>query len=169
MTKGYSSGNGGGLINSGLITVRNVTFLDNHAAGRGGGIQNYGSTPTVENSTFSGNVADTYWACILINNGSVTVSNSTFYNNSAASQGGGIFTFGSLTLTNQTSLTTKPVLAAPCGLGSGGSINSINSLFVKGAVTTAMAQRPAAAITILPMIQAAAQPSSIHLPYCLYA
>ena len=132
VTKGYSSGNGGGLINSGVTTVRNVTFLDNHAAGRGGGIQNYG-TLTVENSTFSGNVADTYGGGILINNGIVTVSNSTFYNNSAASQGGGIFTFGSLTLTNDTFSDNKAGSGSALRVGFGGSINSINSLFVKGA------------------------------------
>ena len=74
--------------------MNNVTFLDNHALLRGGAIQNY-STLTVKNSTFSGNVADTYGGGILINNGTATVTNSTFYNNSA-SQGGGIFTFSAL-------------------------------------------------------------------------
>src|SRR5215469_12178927 len=52
---GSVNGNGGGIDNSGMLTVTNSTFSDNHGNG-GGGIDNMG-TLTVTNSTFSNNVA----------------------------------------------------------------------------------------------------------------
>jgi len=48
-----SSGNGGGIYNTGTLNVTNSTFSDNSAGGSGGGIFNTG-TLNVSNSTFSG-------------------------------------------------------------------------------------------------------------------
>jgi CSLREA domain-containing protein len=48
---------GGGIANSGTLTVTNSTFSGNSAPGGGGGIANNGGTLTVTNSTFSGNSA----------------------------------------------------------------------------------------------------------------
>ncbi len=131
VTKGLSGTNGGGLTNNygATTTVNNVTFSDNHALVRGGGIQNYG-TLAVTNGTFSGNIANDYGGAILINSGTVTVTNSTFFDNHAGG-GGGIFTFGVLNLVNDT-------FAGNTGSGgalrnSGGSISSVNSIFVKEA------------------------------------
>ena len=105
---------GGGIDNSGTLTVSNST-IDNNTASNGiidfggGGIFNVG-TLTVSNSTIANNSATgSYGSGGGIDNdaGTLTVSNSTIANNSAVGTGGGIFTWfgsgtGSLTVTDST-------------------------------------------------------------------
>ncbi len=71
---GGNSSNGGGISNSGTLTVSNSTFSGNSAASIGGGISNDG-TLTVSNSTLSGNSATVGGG--ILNVGTLTVSNST--------------------------------------------------------------------------------------------
>jgi hypothetical protein len=102
---------GGGIVNSGTLTITNSTFSGNSAvltgpnAGGGGCIGNFG-TVTVTNSTFSGNSANTGGGggCIANNSGTVTVTNSTFSGNIAGGStcGGAISNGGTLTVTNST-------------------------------------------------------------------
>ena len=79
---------GGGLFNSGTVTISNSTFANNSASGSssGGGLAN-GGTVTISNSTFANNSAGGGGGG-LINEGTVTISNSTFANNSAGGGGG---------------------------------------------------------------------------------
>jgi len=67
------SGNGGGVDNSGTLTVSNSVFSSNSAGTYGGGLDNEGG-------------------------GTATVSNSTFTSNSAGSLGGGINNGGTATV-----------------------------------------------------------------------
>ena len=90
------SGDGGGIFNSGTITLTNCTLSDNSAdGGEGGGIFNSG-TLALTNCTLSGNHADnTGTGGAIYNDGSagtalVTITNSTLSGNSAT-QGGGIY------------------------------------------------------------------------------
>jgi hypothetical protein len=101
-------GDGGGIDNSGTLTVTNSTFAGNSAGGHplsgwhasnGGGIDNSG-TLTVTNSTFAGNSASNGGG--IHNSGTLTVTNSTFAGNSATYDGGGIDNSGTLTVTNST-------------------------------------------------------------------
>ena len=72
---------GGGIYNSGTLTVTNCTFYDNLAEQTGGGIYNSG-TLTVTNTTFSLNTAGTYGGGIYNSTGSaMTLSNSIFAGN----------------------------------------------------------------------------------------
>ena len=88
ITGGRTYGDGGGIYNSGTLTLTNSTVSGNTASSSyysyyysyGGGIYN-GGTLTLTNSTVSGN----------------TASSSYYY-----SYGGGIFNGGTLTLTNST-------------------------------------------------------------------
>ncbi|MBW8036507.1 MAG: hypothetical protein FVQ79_13000, partial [Planctomycetes bacterium] len=83
-------GRGGGMYNYGSSpTVSNCTFSGNSAGISGGGMRNEdNSSPTVSNCTFTGNLADSTGGGMLNYNSSPTVSNCTFRGNSAASGGG---------------------------------------------------------------------------------
>ncbi len=98
-----SSFGGGGIENSGTVTVSNCTFSGNNADG-GGGIYNYAGNLTVNHSTFSGNSADHLGGGGIHNSlGTAAVSNSTFSGNHADGPGGGISNrYGTLTVSNST-------------------------------------------------------------------
>jgi hypothetical protein len=112
---------GGGILNSGLLTINNCTVSGNQVFGSnsqfkytyGGGIFN-GGTLTINNSTINGNSAACgYLGCAgfgggIYSNGRLTISNSTIagnfaYAHFAYSQGGGIEESHSvLTISNST-------------------------------------------------------------------
>ncbi len=95
------SGSGGGVLNSGTLTVDNSTISGN-SAGIGGGISG-GGIMTISNSTISGNVASNLGGGIA-NGGATMVRNSTIAGNSAGF-GAGIYngsTSGPLTINNST-------------------------------------------------------------------
>ena len=99
------SGNGGGAIhNAGTLTVVGSTFSNNTSA-PGGAMEVDGGAVTISDSTFYGNSAinGTAGGVMFINgNGPlalVAISNSTLSGNSAQS-GGGIYNYGTLTVTN---------------------------------------------------------------------
>ncbi|MEZ4514130.1 MAG: choice-of-anchor Q domain-containing protein [Chloroflexota bacterium] len=87
---------GGGIYNSGTLTVSNSTIPGNTGGRAGGGIYNINGTLTVSNSTISGNTAGSYGGGIY-NQGSLTMNNSTLANNGAF-VGGGIANFGTIYL-----------------------------------------------------------------------
>ena len=103
---------GGGIVNGGNLTVRNVVLSNNHAVYSGGGIDNYG-TLTLDKSRVTGNGRADYYASdrllfftdgggiySVYNNASLTITDSTVSGNNA-SQGGGIYA-ASATITNTT-------------------------------------------------------------------
>ncbi len=102
-----ASGSGGGIDNSGTVTLTNCTVGGNTATGMGGGIFNNG-TVTLTNSTVSGNKTSSYYSFGggIYNMGTVMLTNSTVSGNTAYtytySCGGGIFNIGTVTLTNST-------------------------------------------------------------------
>ena len=94
----------GGAIDNfdGTLVITNSTFTNNYAFNYGGGIETNGSV-TISNSTFSGNTTDGSGGALEnFGTGSVTISNSTFYNNSAVEWGGAIENGETLTITNST-------------------------------------------------------------------
>jgi len=127
ITKGYTSGNGGGIYNSGTLTVTNSAFSGNNADW-GGGIANY-SALTVTNSTFSGNTAS--WAGGIYNEDTLTVTNSTFSDNSASyGDGGGIMNNGgTLTVTNSNFSGNFASSGFGGGVYNGGTLTITNSTF----------------------------------------
>jgi hypothetical protein len=97
-----SAPNGGGIYNDhGTLTVSHSTFSSNSGSQEGGGISNYLGTVTVSNSTLSANSASSYGGGIASHyGGAVTVSDSTLSSNSA-SIGGGIWNYvGRVTVTS---------------------------------------------------------------------
>ena len=93
---GSNDGNGGGINNSGTLTVTDSTFADNFSNfGDGGGIYNTG-TLTVTDSTVADNSAGGGGG--VYNTGTLTVTHSTFAYNSTIGGGGINNTGGSVTL-----------------------------------------------------------------------
>ena len=94
---GGSHSSGGGMynINGSSPTVNNCTFSENTATGEishGGGMYNAnGSNPTVTNCNFSGNTSSRHGGGMSNNHGSPTVTNCTFTNNSSVHWGGGMY------------------------------------------------------------------------------
>ncbi|MGD8457407.1 MAG: sortase [Anaerolineales bacterium] len=92
---------GGGIYNSGIIgAITNSTFSGNTAV-EGGGINNAVSTSaitTIDNVTFSTNMATVSGGGIYVNGVISIITNSIFSDNTATDSGGGIFNnFGTIT------------------------------------------------------------------------
>ena len=118
---GKPTGNGGGILNEGELTLANSTIGANTASDNRGGIYNAGGTVTLTNSTITDNTATrgggirnagggmvTLTNSTITDNtptrggGTVTLTNSTISGNTAPCGGGGIYNQGELTLTNGT-------------------------------------------------------------------
>ncbi len=101
-----SAGAGGGIRSNGNLTVRNSTFSNNQVSSTGGGIAvtSSAATTVVEGSTFSGNSAETGGG--LYNFGTLTLSNSTFTTNTAT-RGGGFFNQGRTTTVSYSRFTNN--------------------------------------------------------------
>lgn len=92
---------GGGILNSGTLTLTDTTFSDNNAIDGGGGIYNT-STATITDSTFSGNSAALGGGIYNTGGATMTVTNSTISGNTVSNDGGGIVNEHTLTLTDST-------------------------------------------------------------------
>ena len=90
-----ASEDGGGIINSGTLTLTNVSVIDNTVGGlfAGGGINNNGRL-TLINSTVGGNTANTDAG--ITNSGTLELFESTITGNSAVGRGGGVGNFASM-------------------------------------------------------------------------
>jgi hypothetical protein len=142
-----ASGDGGGVLNNGTLTVTNTTFRGNQAqtgeegpGGNGGGICNHGSL-TVTNSTFEDNTATGLTqppifgqGGAIFNDNDATITNSSFHGNQAFS-GGAIFTGsssdGGVLVVNSSVFYENQITASylsGTGIGGGGGI--FNQAFI---------------------------------------
>ncbi len=99
-----ASNDGGGIYNSGTMTVIGSTISGNTArSSSGGGICSSEGTLTVVGSRILGNWSQHYGGGIHIYSGSATITNSAIFDNLASWYGGGIHnTSGTLTVTGST-------------------------------------------------------------------
>ncbi len=96
-----TSANGGGIVNSGVLTVTNCTFSADSAQA-GGAIYNQG-TLTISGSTFTGNSTSVGGGGAIENVAVLSASDCTFSGNTAATNGGAIDNnTGTLALTSCT-------------------------------------------------------------------
>lgn len=91
---------GGGIVNSGTLTVNKSSIYGNSSKGDGGGILNSGEL-TITNSTIANNIAtETGGAINNTSSGNLTIKNTTITDNQAEESGGGIVTAGVASLGN---------------------------------------------------------------------
>jgi hypothetical protein len=130
----FSRNQGGGIFNSGTLTLTNCTVRGNSAYNgfypfEGGGIFNSGML-TLTNCTVSGN--DAIYGGGIYNGGTATLTNCTVSGNDAGSVGsgggggGGIFNGGTLTLTNCTVSGNCEINGGGGGLLNGGTATLTN-------------------------------------------
>ena len=100
---GSADRDGGGIYNSGALTMTDIALSGNFAGGSGGGILNDCGTLVMTNGTLSGNSTRGGGGGIFNHAGTLRLTNSTLVGNSAGNRGGGIFNrAGTLRLTNST-------------------------------------------------------------------
>ena len=124
---GGATGAGINKVNSGTLTLTNVTVSNNiNSGGNGGGLFNNGTgTVTIRQSAFTGNRANNGGA---ISNGassrSIALENVTISGNAAAVHGGGVFANSSAVVINMDSVTIASNTADndANGTGNGGGI-----------------------------------------------
>ena len=112
---------GGGIYNSGTLTLTGDVVTHNYSIGAGGGIGNFG-TLTLTDSTVSYNTS-AYTAGGIASSGTLTVTDSTVSHNTTLgpfSRGGGLSVAGTVTLTDSTVSDNSD----PSGLPDGGGLYS---------------------------------------------
>lgn len=106
ITGGNNTGNVGGILNEGTLSLNSLTVSGNKTGVAGGGIYNAtGATLTLNNVTVTGNrtlnLNGGYGAGLYVQGGSVTLTGSTISSNTGQNQGGGIYVNdGTVTATN---------------------------------------------------------------------
>jgi hypothetical protein len=123
----HLSGYGGGILNSGALTITGSTLSGNRAQ-RGGGILNFRAL-TVTNSTFSGNSGSLYGGGIAsVGNSRTTITDSTFSGNT----GSGIVEYASTVTVSSSTFSGTVTNAYSSGDGieaNGGTVTVTNSTF----------------------------------------
>ena len=134
VTKSAVSGNfglaqGGGIFNQGTLRIANSTVFGNEAQGGGGGIENDGTLVVID-STFSSNGGGDGAAGILNDDGgTLTITNSTFFDNTSSHGAGAIANAGTLTITNSTFSGNRCMHDCSAGVENGGTLTVTNSTF----------------------------------------
>jgi hypothetical protein len=140
---GNAAGLGGGVFNSGTLTIINSTF-NNNMASQGGGIYNPGSGMlTISNSTFIGNTAPVAGG-VSFNVGTLQIANSTLSDNSANS-GGGVYNVGTLTIINS-AVSGNMASGNTAGSGGGATFNVATMNVVSSTISGNIATREGAGI-----------------------
>ncbi len=99
---GLISGTGGGIYNSGHLTLSNSNVIENSSSNDGGGVFSNGIL-TVVNTTISGNISGANGGGIYSSGSAVTLINSTVQENSSTNGGGGVLSrIGTVKLSNST-------------------------------------------------------------------
>ncbi len=134
--KSTGSGTGGGLShNGGTLSLSGGVFAGNEAGTYGGGLRANGLILNITSSTFAGNKAGAFGleggggGIIVGAAGTLNVANSTFSGNQVLNPqwgGGGIFNFGTATVTNST-LNNNTSPSTGGGIGNYGTLTVINS------------------------------------------
>ncbi|MGH8490520.1 MAG: choice-of-anchor Q domain-containing protein, partial [Gammaproteobacteria bacterium] len=130
---------GGGVYNSGILTLTNSTVSGNGSLGDGSGIANTG-TLTVSNSTVTDNYAVYGVGGGVFNSGTLTLTNSTVSGNSlytgsySYAPGCGVFNSGTAILTNSTVSGNRSDGRGSC---SGGGISNYGTLTLTNSTVSA--------------------------------
>ena len=128
---------GGGILNLGTLTMTHTTLANNivPGPGPGGGIVNAAGAVTIDNSTLTGNSAETGGG--ISSSGPLTIRNSTLIRNPSSAVCGGISLSspGQLTLANS-AIIANSAPGAGGGLCTSGTAAIINTTFARNSATT---------------------------------
>lgn len=127
----FTTGNAGGILNRGTLTLNNTTISGNRARDDGGGIYSSGIL-TLNNTTVSGNTAadDEGGGVYNTGAGTVTLNNSTVSDNNSDRDGGGILNNGTMILKNS-------IVSDNMTLGNnGGGISNEGSLTLNNSIVS---------------------------------
>ena len=141
VTHGYAaSGFGGGITNSGTMTITNSTISKNKSLHGGGGIRNYtDATLTIINTTVSTNTVTgtdgSYGGGGIFSNGTLILNNSTISGNtvsttgssSNSASGGGICMGGGTIILNNTTIFKNSAIGSGGASSYGGGIYAIDN------------------------------------------
>src|ERR1700722_8328830 len=116
---------GAGLDNSGATTVQDVTFSNNVASGGVGGALFSSGTLTVQNSMFVNNSASSGGA-IYSNSGTLTVLGSTLIGNSTDTAGGAIYSHFPAVFLGNSTFTANPSAQGGAVFLNSGSLTAVN-------------------------------------------
>ncbi len=136
VSNGYTTGDGGGILSQGILTLDNVVISNNAAVSDGGGIYSYsGTSLTVTNSQINNNSAATAGGGLRFDGTSINLDNTTIDNNQATGTGGGNFGGGVYIDANVTTaffdevaITNNSSTVGGGGLASNSSLTIFNSL-----------------------------------------
>ncbi len=136
ITAGYApSGpnSGGGLYNSGNLTLTNVAFHGNYAYYGGGGMYNATGNPVLTSVAFLTNTGYTNGGGMYVNSGSPTLSNVLFQGNNAPTNLGGGFNSagGTSQLSNVAFYNNRASFGAAIGVFPGGT-TTVNNSVIQG-------------------------------------
>ena len=149
ITGGNKSGDTGGILNNGTLTIAGGTISGNKATGSAGAIMNSsGSTLTVSGGAITGNTVDNYHGGAIYNAGTLNLTGGSITNNSAGGQGGGILQNGIMNVSG------SPVVSGnTAGTGnniylrSAHPVMNVTGAFETGAALWVSAQRGVGSIT----------------------
>jgi predicted outer membrane repeat protein len=119
---GHLDGNGGGILNSGNLTMRDCTLSNNKAVNNDGGAIYSTGTLTLDSCTVVGNLSAGLGAGVDNEAGSVTLDNCTFTANESAS-GAGLTSGGTTTIRSSTFFAN---FASTSGSQNGGGVLLMN-------------------------------------------
>lgn len=126
---GSTSGLGGGILNSGTLTLDHATLSGNRA-GNGGGLANAaGATASVSDTLIDANTTTGVGGGGIINSGTLTLATSTLSGNSAPINGGGLNTQSAGT----SSIIQSTIIHNVSG-GLGGGISNLGHTSLDGVV-----------------------------------
>jgi hypothetical protein len=136
-----TSGSGGAIINKGgTLTVTNSAFSDNTSNRAGGAIEDASGTTNLTGVTLSGNNAGTNpgnGGGLHTGGGTVTVSGGSVTNNTAV-EGGGLWSSGTLTVSDETTISGNTAIGDDDDAfeGGGGLFNQGGTMTVTGATVS---------------------------------
>ncbi len=132
LSNNTAANNGGGIYSGGTLTVTNSTFSTNTAStgdgANGGGIYSGGGTLTVNYSTFSGNTASGHDGGAIFADNPASISNSTFSGNQALAGGAIANLSGTMTVGNSI-FSGNSAIDYGAGLLNGATLNATGNLF----------------------------------------
>ena len=123
---------GGGVFNSGTLTLRNATVTSNTATGNGGGIDNGGTLAVISSTVSAGSAGGNGGGVYNENHGTLTLTGTTLSGNTATGDGAGLYNRdGTATLVDSTVSGNSTTGGRGGGIANGGTLR-LYSVTVSG-------------------------------------